>query len=110
MDASVEAVDGDIVLKYKKFLVKEGENGISVSQNFIYAFADTVGERHGSNMGKAVIGLSIVEVPVAPAIGNNILLDSDILFDIGGKIWMQYVVYDLTLMLGMGNEEPWLII
>ena len=28
MDASVEAVDGDIVLKFKKFLVEEGGNGI----------------------------------------------------------------------------------
>ena len=105
MDTSVEAVDGDIVLKYKKFLVKEGENGISVSQNFIYAFADTVGERHGSNMGKAVIDLSIVEVPVAPAIGNNILLDSDILFDIGGKIWMQYVVSDPDPDVGYGKHK-----
>ena len=54
MHASVEAVDGDIVLKFKKSLVEEGENEISVSgpQNFIYAFADTVGEGHGSNRAK----------------------------------------------------------
>ena len=59
-DASVEAVDGDIVLKFKKFLVEEGGNDIIVDglQNFIYAFADTVGEGHGSNRGKAVINLS----------------------------------------------------
>ena len=44
MDASVEAVYGDIVLKLKTFVVEEGENGISVSQNFVYAFSDTVGE------------------------------------------------------------------
>ena len=44
MDTSVEAVDGDIVLKFKKFLVEEGENEISASQKFIYAFDDTVGE------------------------------------------------------------------
>ena len=49
MYASVEAVDGDIVLKFKKFPVEEGENEISVSgpQKFIYAFSDTVGEGHG---------------------------------------------------------------
>jgi len=59
MDASVESVDGDIVLKFKKFLVEEGENDIIVDgpQNFIYAYADTVGEGHGSNRGKAVINL-----------------------------------------------------
>ena len=46
MDASVEAVDGDIVLKFKKFLVEEVENETSVSgtQNFIYTISDTVGE------------------------------------------------------------------
>ena len=45
MDASVESVDGDIVLKFKKFLVEEGENDIIVDgpQNFIYAYSDTVG-------------------------------------------------------------------
>ena len=45
MDASVEAVDVDIVLKFKKFLVEEGGNEISFSgtQNSIYAFSDTVG-------------------------------------------------------------------
>ena len=45
MDTSIEAVDCDIVLKFKKFLVEEEENEISVSgpQNFIYAFVDTVG-------------------------------------------------------------------
>ena len=49
MDASVESVDGDIVLKFKKFLVEEGENDIIVDgpQNFIYAYDDTVGEGHG---------------------------------------------------------------
>ena len=67
MDASVEAVYGDIVLKFKKFPVEEGENEISVSQNFIYAFYYTVGK--GS---------------------------------------MLYLI--LTLMLGMGYEEPWLLL
>ena len=49
MDASVESVDGDILIKFKKFLVGEGENEISVIHNFIYTFADTVSEGHGSN-------------------------------------------------------------
>ena len=46
MDASVEAADVDIVLKFKKLLVKEGINDIivGVPQNFIYAFSGTVGE------------------------------------------------------------------
>ena len=90
MDASAEAVDGDILLKFKKFLVEEGENEISVSgpQNFIFVFVDTVGEGHGSNRGKAVIGLSTGEVLAPSATGNDILLDSDV------KIWMQCVVSD----------------
>ena len=44
MEASIEYIDGDIVLKFKKFLVEEGENEISFSQNFIYSYSDTVGE------------------------------------------------------------------
>ena len=43
MDASAEAVYGDIVLKFKNFLVEEGYNEISVIQNFIYSFSETVG-------------------------------------------------------------------
>ena len=59
-DDSVEAVDGDIVLKFNNFLVEEGENDIivEVPQNFVYAFSDTVGEVHGSNRGKYVINIS----------------------------------------------------
>ena len=44
MSAYVETVNGDIVLKFNKLLVEEGENEISVSQNFLYVFSDTVGE------------------------------------------------------------------
>ena len=44
MDAYFEAVDGDIVVKFKNFLVEEGENEISFSQNFIYVFDDNVYE------------------------------------------------------------------
>ena len=57
---SVEAVDGDMVLKFKKFLVEDGENVILVDgpQKFVYAFSDTVSEVYGSNRGKAVINLS----------------------------------------------------
>ena len=88
MDASVEDVDGDIVLKFKKLLVDYEKNKICVSghHNFIYAFSDTIGEGHCSNRGKVVIDLSIGEVPEPPATWNDILLDSD------GKIRMQYVV------------------
>ena len=59
MDDSVEAVDSEIVLKFNKFLLQEGGGDIIVSgpQNFIYEFADTVGEVHGSNRGKVVIPL-----------------------------------------------------
>ena len=103
MDASVEAVDGDIVLELKKFLVKDGENEISVGgpQNFICAFADTVGEGRGSNRGEAVIDLSTGEVPAPPATGIDILLDSD-------RCSMLYLI--LNLMLGMGHEETWLLL
>ena len=52
MDASVDALDGDILLKFKNFLVEEGENEISVSKNFIYTFDDTVGEGHVSKRDK----------------------------------------------------------
>ena len=59
MDASVEAIKGDIVINVKKFLVEQVDNEISVSrsQNFIYTISDTVGEGHGSKRGKAVINL-----------------------------------------------------
>ena len=61
MDASVEAVDGYIVPKFKKFLVEEGGNEIIFygPQNFIYEFSDTVGEGHGSNRGKYFIDISL---------------------------------------------------
>ena len=54
MDASVEAVVFDIVLKFNNLPVEEEENEISGSspQIFIYEFADTVGEGHGPNRGK----------------------------------------------------------
>ena len=59
MDAYVEDVDGDIVLKFKKSLLGEGLNDIIVdcTQNFIYVFSDTIDEAHGSNRGKAVINI-----------------------------------------------------
>ena len=89
-DTYVEDVDGGIVIKFKKFLVEEGGNEISVSgtQNFIYAFSDTVGEGNGANRGKAGIDLSTGEVQAQPEKWNDIILDSD------GKIRMQYVVSD----------------
>ena len=79
MNISVEAVDGDIVLKFKKFLVEEVENetSVSVTQKFIYAFSDTVGEGHGPSRDKSVIDLSTGEAKVSPETGNDILLDSD---------------------------------
>ena len=65
MNSSVEAVDGDTVLKFQKFLVEEADNEISISvtQNFIYVFSDTVGEVDGSNRGKSAIEISKGEVP-----------------------------------------------
>ena len=59
MDNSIEAVDGDTVLNFNKFLVEEGENDIIVvgTQNFIYEFSDTVDKGNGSNRGKAVINI-----------------------------------------------------
>ena len=61
MDDYVEAVDGDIVLNFKKSLVEEWGNDIfvDVPQNFIYAFSDTVGELHSSNREKNVINISL---------------------------------------------------
>ena len=49
MKDSIKDVDGEILLRFKKLLVEEGENEISDSQNFIYLFAETVGEGHNSN-------------------------------------------------------------
>ena len=51
MEAYVEAVDGDTLLKFNKCLLEEVDNKISISgpQNFIYAFYDTVGDAHGLN-------------------------------------------------------------
>ena len=59
MDASVESVDGYIVLKFKKFFVEEGGNDMifDAPQNFIHVFSGTVGEVHGSKRGKAVINI-----------------------------------------------------
>ena len=96
MDAPIEAVDGDKVLKFKKFLLEEGGNDIIADgpQNLIHAFSDTIGEGYGSNRGKEVIELSTGEVPVPPATGNDILLDSDILLESNEKKWMHYVVSD----------------
>ena len=57
MDISVEAVDGDIVLEFKKLLVEEGGNDIISDgpQNLMYEFSYTVGEGLGSNRSKSVI-------------------------------------------------------
>ena len=59
MDASVKAVDGDILIKFKKFLAEEGGNDMIFDDphNFIYVFSDTVREGHGSNRRKDVINL-----------------------------------------------------
>ena len=61
MDTSVEAVDGDIVLKFKNLLVQEGVTGIIVygPHIFIYAFFATVGEGHDSNRGEVVNNLCL---------------------------------------------------
>ena len=60
MDASFEAVDGDIVLKLNNFPGDDRGNDIIVDgpQNFIYVFSCTLGEGHRSNRGKHVINLS----------------------------------------------------
>ena len=97
MDNSVDAVDGDILLKLKEFLLQQGQIEISDSQNFIYAFSDTFGELNVSNRGNTVIDLSTVYVPVPPATGNDILLDSD------ENIWMWYVVSDTDPDVGYGT-------
>ena len=57
MDDSVEALNSDIVLKFKKFLVEQVENDIIVygPQNLIYELFGTFGKGHGSNIEKAVI-------------------------------------------------------
>ena len=100
MGASVKAVDGEIVLNLKKFLVEEGGNEIGVSgpQNFIYVFSYTVGDEYVSKRGKAVIELSTGEVWALSATSNYILLDSD------EKIQMQYVVSDTDPDVGDGTQ------
>ena len=59
MDTSVQALDGDIVIKFKKFLVEDRENDMIVdgNQKVIYAFAYTVNEETDSNRGKSVINI-----------------------------------------------------
>ena len=111
MDASVEDVDGGIALKINNFLVAEGENEIRISQKFIYAFSDTVGEGNVPNRGKAVIDLITGRVLAPPSTGNDILLDSDISIDSYGKICMQYVVSDTEPDVEVGQkEEPWMLL
>ena len=62
MDDSVEAVYGEILIKFKKLLVEEGENDIIVdgTHNFIYELTDTVIEGNISNRFKAVINIRSV--------------------------------------------------
>ena len=56
MNASIEDINLDIVLNFKKILVEEGGNEIIVDspQNFIYELAETVGGGHVSNKDKNV--------------------------------------------------------
>ena len=65
MNASIEAVDGDIVLKLNNFLLEEGGGYIIANgpQNFIYAFSYTYGEGHGSNRENILLLLAWVEPP-----------------------------------------------
>ena len=86
MDASVKALDGEILLKLKKFVLEEGGNEISVSQNFIHAFSDTIGDGHGAKKCKTVIGLSTGEVSAPSETGNELLLHSVIVPGSYGKI------------------------
>ena len=44
MNAYIEAVDGDTLLKFKKFPAEEGGDEISASQNFIYVFSGAIGK------------------------------------------------------------------
>ena len=62
MDASFEAVDGDIVLNFKKCLLEEGVNYVIFNgpQNFKQSFSDTDGEGRGSKSEKAVINIILV--------------------------------------------------
>ena len=102
MDASVEAVDGDIVHTLKNILVEDRENEISAidPHNFIYTFSDTVGDRHRLNRDKAVIDLSTGEVPTLPVTRNDVLLESD------GKVECSMLYLLLNVMVGMGHKEP----
>ena len=52
-----------------------------------------------------MIYLSTGEVPVPPATGNDILIESDILIDSDGGIQMQYVVSDPDHDVGDGTRE-----
>ena len=57
------------------------------------------------NRGKSVIDLSTGAVPAPPETGNAILLDSDILINSYGKVWMQYVVSDTVPDVGDLTRE-----
>ena len=102
MDASIEAVYGDIVFKAKKFVVEEGGDEIIVSgpQKFFYYFSDTIGEGHGSNRGNVVLNLRTGQVPVPPAT-DKVIYYLTVIEKIGFS--MLYLI--LTLMLGVGCEE-----
>ena len=52
-----------------------------------------------------MINLSTGEVPAPSETGNAILLDSEILLDSDGKIWMQYDVSDPDPDVGDGTQK-----
>ena len=56
-----------------------------------------------------MIDLSKLEVPENPATGNDILIDSDILLGSDEKLGCSMLYLILNLMLGMGQEEPWVL-
>ena len=109
MDDSVEAVDGDIVLKFKKFIVEEEGNEISFDgpHNFIYTFSDTVDEVHGSNRGKAVIKIRLVGSSKVYDLNQGKWLSRGILTGLARRFFMLLTVGADLLQYFLPRGSTW---
>ena len=106
MDDSVEAVDGEIVPKLKRFLLEEGENEIIVigPQNFIYAFSKTIDKEMVKTWKNKLLTLDQDICRSHQQLGMIYYLT------VMAKFVFSMLYLILTLMLGMEHEEPWLLL